>query len=43
MPGWLTPGVCTPGGAQIALKYQGRAIGAPPQACNNGMHARFRA
>lgn len=27
-PGWLTPGVYTLGGAQVALKYQGCAIGA---------------
>ncbi|OWT75086.1 MULTISPECIES: NAD(P)/FAD-dependent oxidoreductase [unclassified Achromobacter] len=27
MPGWLTPGVYTLGGAQVALKYQGCAIG----------------
>lgn len=26
-PGWLTPGVYTLGGAQVALKYQGCAIG----------------
>ncbi|CAB3640554.1 FAD/NAD(P)-binding oxidoreductase [Achromobacter marplatensis] len=27
-PGWLTPGVYTLGGSQVALKYQGCAIGA---------------
>ena len=26
-PGWLTPGVYTLGGSQVALKYQGCAIG----------------
>lgn len=29
LPGWTTPGVFTLGAAQIALKYQGCAIGAP--------------
>jgi NADPH-dependent 2,4-dienoyl-CoA reductase/sulfur reductase-like enzyme len=27
-PGWLTPGVYTLGGSQVALKYQGCAVGA---------------
>ncbi|MFC4275511.1 FAD/NAD(P)-dependent oxidoreductase [Achromobacter aloeverae] len=27
LPGWLTPGVYTLGGSQVALKYQGCAIG----------------
>jgi NADPH-dependent 2,4-dienoyl-CoA reductase/sulfur reductase-like enzyme len=36
IPGWTTPGVTTLGGAQIALKAQGVAIGARPALVGSG-------
>lgn len=36
VPGWTTPGVTTLGGAQIALKAQGVAIGARPALVGSG-------